>query len=83
MSAVDHERDLDDAIAATFDEHEPGRIVTEWLLIAVTQSADELAGSSMYAVRNRPGMLHHHVRGLIDSLDTATTADFEYDEDDD
>lgn len=79
----DQADDLDEAINDVFKTHEPGSWVTEWLLVAVTQSPDDQPGTSGYITLNRPGMLHHHIRGLLDTADASTSIGLISDDDDD
>ena len=54
---------IDDAIHDALSDQ--GRVVTEWVLFACTQSFDDEAASAQYLAAFRPGMLPHHVDGLV------------------
>ena len=56
---------LDDAISDALDGQ--GRYVTEWVVFACTQSLDDQDAEAGYQAIIRPGMLPHHVTGLIDT----------------
>ena len=55
---------IDDAV----QDHlaDTGRIVTEWVIFACTQSITDENSAGGYIVGFRPGMLPHHVNGLIE-----------------
>lgn len=79
----DQADDLDDAINDVFKRHQPGSWVTEWVLTAVTKNPDDQPGTSGYVTLNRTGMLHHHIRGLLDTADASTALDLYADVDED
>lgn len=71
----DQADDLDDAINDVIRKHHDNLWVTEWILVAVTRSPDDEPGSSGYLTLHRTGMLHHHIRGLLDAANSSTDLD--------
>ncbi|MGC5078477.1 hypothetical protein [Agrococcus sp. DT81.2] len=78
----DQADDLDDAINDVFKKHNADAWVTEWVLVATTRTPDDQPGTSGYVTLNRTGMLHHHIRGLLDTADASTALDLLADYDD-
>lgn len=74
--------DLDEALSAVIEHHMPGRLLSEWMLVTVTQSHEDGAGASGYGLHTRPGMLHHHIRGLVDIAQDCTALDYLGDDED-
>lgn len=70
---------IDDAIQAELIPD--GRVVTEWIIFACSQSIDDDESQGGYQAAYRPGMLPHHVGGLIeqgiDMLDSRERSDFD------
>lgn len=56
---------IDDAIQESLTDQ--GRVVTEWVLFACTQAITDEDSTGGYVVGFRPGMMPHHVQGLIDA----------------
>lgn len=66
---------IDDAIQESLADN--SRIVTEWVLFACTQSYEDGDAEGGYIAAFRPGMMPHHITGLVDHgielLDSAQT----------
>lgn len=55
---------IDDAIQDALSDQ--SRIVTEWVVFAATQSFEDGDAEGGYLVAFRPGMMPHHITGLVD-----------------
>lgn len=55
---------IDDAIQEALTDQ--SRIVTEWVLFAATQSINDGDAEGGYIAAFRPGMMPHHITGLVD-----------------
>lgn len=71
---------IDDAIQDALADQ--SRIVTEWVLFAATQSFEDGDAEGGYIVAFRPGMMPHHISGLVDhGTDLLDGAQTEVDDD--
>lgn len=70
---------IDDAIQEALTDQ--SRIVTEWVLFAATQSFKDGDAEGGYIVAFRPGMMPHHISGLVDhGIDLLTDSQTEVDD---